>query len=177
MIPNLQSERLKLRPFKPEDAARVQKLAGEKIIAEMTENIPHPYQDGMAEAWIDEHESWYQNRVAAVFAMVIRQTDELIGAISFTQIEEQTGNLGYWVGLPYWGNGYCTEASGLLLEFGFNQFGLSQIYARHLAKNPASGRVITKNGFHYLRDEVVAGRNVKHYELKKLQWQSLHKTQ
>lgn len=173
MIPRLDTERLILRPFKAEDAPRVQLLAGEKIIADMTENIPHPYLDAMAEEWIGLHENWYKNRTAVVFAIVVRETGELIGAVSITQVSGQAGNLGYWIGLPYWGQGYCTEASMRILEFGFNHYALSRIDARHLAENPASGRVITKSGFQYVRDDVSAERAVKHYRLEREEWQSL----
>lgn len=173
MIPTLDTERLILRPFKAEDAPRVQLLAGEKIIADMTENIPHPYLDGMAEEWIRLHDVWYKNRTAVVFSIVIRETGELIGAVSITQISGQTGNLGYWIGLPYWGQGYCTEASMRILEFGFNHYALSCIDARHLAENPASGRVITKSGFQYVGDDIDAERAVKYYRLEKQEWQCI----
>ncbi|MBU1619667.1 MAG: GNAT family N-acetyltransferase [Gammaproteobacteria bacterium] len=170
MIPTLETKRLILRPFNAEDAPGVQLLAGEKIIADMTENIPHPYLDGMAEEWIGLHDVWCKSGTAVVFAIVIRESGELIGAVSITQISGQSGNLGYWIGLPYWGQGYCTEASMRILEFGFNHYALSRIDARHLAGNPASGRVITKSGFQYLRDDVGAEPGVKYYKLERQEW-------
>jgi ribosomal-protein-alanine N-acetyltransferase len=175
MIPTLETERLILRPFKAEDAQRVQLLAGEKIIADMTENIPHPYLDGMAEGWIGLHDAWCKNRAAVVFAIVIRESGELIGAVSITQISGQSGNLGYWIGLPYWGQGYCTEASMRILEFGFNHYALSRIDARHLSENPASGKVITKSGFQYVSDDVVAEPGVKYYKLERQEWLCISK--
>ncbi|WP_240220913.1 GNAT family N-acetyltransferase [Rheinheimera hassiensis] len=175
MIPTVYSEKLILRPFQPEDASKVQALAGEKVIAEMTDNVPHPYLDGMAEEWIGKHQSWYRNRVAIVFAILTRETCELIGAISITEICELSGNLGYWIGLPYWGKGYCSEASQRIIEFGFSEFGLSLICAKHLTENLASGKVIKKSGFKYLKNVVVGGRELQYYELEKAQWQSDNK--
>ena len=52
MQPNIETNRLVLRPFRLSDSERVAHLAGEKVIAEMTANIPHPYESNMAVEWI-----------------------------------------------------------------------------------------------------------------------------
>ena len=57
--------------------------------------------------------------------------------------------LGYWIGKPYWSKGYCTEAAGALLDYGFKVLELNRIQARHLVSNPASGRVMQKLGMSY----------------------------
>jgi RimJ/RimL family protein N-acetyltransferase len=54
--------------------------------------------------------------------------------------------LGYWIGRPYWGNGYCTEAGQAILEYGFQALNLNRIHAYHFKRNPASGRVMQKFG-------------------------------
>ena len=54
--------------------------------------------------------------------------------------------LGYWLAEPFWNNGFVTEAVGRLLAFGFQELKLNKIYATHLLHNPASGRVMIKNG-------------------------------
>lgn len=58
----------------------------------------------------------------------------------------QLCELGYWVGKPFWGKGYCTEAARELLRYGFETLGINRIQARHMVKNPASGRVMEKIG-------------------------------
>jgi len=55
--------------------------------------------------------------------------------------------LGYWIGLPFWGKGICTEAGKLVQEYAFETLGLKRLHARHLARNPSSGRVLEKLGF------------------------------
>ncbi|WP_196158668.1 GNAT family N-acetyltransferase [Reinekea sp. G2M2-21] len=170
MLPTLKTNRLTLRPYQLSDAKSVQRLAGEKIIADMTANIPHPYRKGMAEEWISNHQGWFESGKAIALAIELNSTGEHLGTISLTQIEDASGNLGYWVGVPFWGKGYCTEAATALIQYGFDQFGLTLIYARHLPENPASGRVMIKNGFVYQGDVGVGERQLKHYELHKVDW-------
>ena len=129
------------------DAGRVQRLAGDRAVADTTLNIPHPYEDGMAEQWISNHRHWFERHEQAVFAIVLRAEDALIGAMGFLiNMENQRAELGYWIGRPYWNGGYCTEAARAMLRFGFEQLGLNRIYAHHFARNPASGRVMQKIG-------------------------------
>ena len=173
MLPILLSKRLALRPFKLSDAATVQKLAGNKILADMTANIPHPYLDGMAEQWISKHPKWFESKQTVALAIELVESGELIGAISIAEIDAATGDLGYWIGQPYWGNGYCTEATTAILDYAFNDLKLDLVYARHLPENPASGKVMTNNGFTYINQTPVGERLLKHYELSKAQWLQL----
>ena len=150
MIPTLSTPRLTLRAFKQEDAPTVQKLAGAWEIAETTGNIPHPYEDGVAEAWIRSQPERFDRGEIANFAMTLTETSELIGAIGLVfHADQHMAELGYWVGVPYWGRGYCTEAAQELLHYGFKQRNLNRIFARHMTKNPASGRVMQKIGMKY----------------------------
>lgn len=144
--PVLYSPRLALRPFELGDAAVVQELAGDKAIAETTLNIPHPYADGMAESWIAGHEEQLREG-HVVFAITRRASHDLIGAIGL-RIDAVSGKaeLGYWIGVPYWNEGYATEAARRLVEYAFEHLSLNRVAARHFARNPASGRVMHKIG-------------------------------
>ena len=74
----------------------------------------------------------------------------LIGVIDTAIISRhKTGGIGYWIGKPYWNNGYCTEAAQAVIGFGFEVMGLNRISATHFASNPASGRVLQKAGMKY----------------------------
>jgi len=166
--PILPTNRLMLRPFSLTDAPRVQLLAGDRLVSVMTVNIPYPYADGLAEQWISTHAASYQSGEALIYAITLAHNDELIGTVSLTQRTSADANLGYWIGVPYWGQGYCTEAAAALIEFGFKQCGIPLIYARHLQANPASGRVMLKNGFRHIRtlslDIHGATQVLEHYE-------------
>ncbi len=130
-----------------DDAAEVQQLAGDRDIAATTLLIPHPYEDGMAEEWISTHRDGFDSGRQVVFAIVLTTEKRLIGAIGldFNQ-EHHRAEMGYWIGKPYWSQGYCTEAAEMLLRYGFSQLGLNRITAHHFASNAASGRVMRKIG-------------------------------
>lgn len=145
--PTIETERLMLRPFRLSDAPVVQLLAGEREIADTTLNIPHPYENGMAEEWIAGHKLAYEDGKAATFAIVLREDGGLVGAIGL-RIDRgfDKAELGYWVGKSFWNRGYATEAAKALLAFGFDELRLNRIHAAHLARNPSSGRVMQKAG-------------------------------
>ncbi|HZL99458.1 MAG TPA: GNAT family N-acetyltransferase, partial [Planctomycetota bacterium] len=146
-LPTLAGPRVVLRPFVLADASDVQRLAGERDIAATTALIPHPYEDGMAEAWIATHADRFARDEAATFAVTLGATGELLGAISLQiRREHARAELGYWIGKPYWGRGYCTEAGGLVLRFAFEELRLARVFAAHFKSNEASGRVLQRLG-------------------------------
>ena len=65
------------------------------------------------------------------------------------QTADERAELGYWVGKPFWGQGYCTEAAQAVIAYGFQTLGLNRIQAHHFGRNPASGRVMQKLGMRY----------------------------
>ncbi len=149
VYPSLTTERLLLRPFRSEDAVEVQRLAGDYAVAATTLRIPHPYEDGMAEQWIATLEPAFEKGEQVALAITSREDGRLLGAIGLTlDAANQSAELGYWIGKPYWGCGYATEAARALVHFGFGQLGLNRVYARHFAHNPASGRVLQKAGLY-----------------------------
>jgi ribosomal-protein-alanine N-acetyltransferase len=163
--PTLRTERLILRPFAAADAEIVQVLAGDRLVADTTLLIPHPYPAGAAETFISGVTKDWAEKKSAVFAMVWEATGEVYGAIGLS-IEQKhaRAELGYWVGVPYWGKGICTEAAQRILQFGFEKLALHKIHAHHFSRNAASGRVMQKIGMKHeghLRQHV---RKWDHYE-------------
>lgn len=154
MIPALKTGRLILSAFTAADSNAVETLAGEEAIARGTANIPHPYPPGAALAWIATHAPAYANGDGVTFA--VRQKDHtLIGCVNLgiTKSDERA-ELGYWLGVPYWNQGFTTEAARACIDFGFSHLKLHKITARHFAFNPSSGRVMQKLGMQregYLR--------------------------
>lgn len=79
------------------------------------------------------------------YAIVLKETEKMIGTIDF-RIEEthKKAELGYTVNKDYWGKGYATEAGKMLIQLGFEVFGLQRIFAFHDVRNPASGKVMER---------------------------------
>ena len=149
-LPTLTTEHLVLRPFALSDAADVQRLAGDGAVADTTLNIPHPYPDGAAEQWISSHVACFQRREIMTLAITLRASGELAGCISLRLNDTHNrAELGYWMGVPYWNQGYCSEAARAVIAYGFEQMALNRIFAHHLTRNPASGRVMQKAGMAY----------------------------
>jgi RimJ/RimL family protein N-acetyltransferase len=148
--PRLETERLILRPFAISDAAVVQQLAGAREVAATTLNIPHPYEDGMAEQWIGTHREEFENGGLVNFAIVVRKSNALCGCIGLSiNRAHARAELGYWIGVPYWNNGYCTEAAEVVVGYAFETMKLHRIYSSHIGSNRASGRVMEKIGMQY----------------------------
>lgn len=146
-MPVLTTERLRLRPFTLLDAPAIQSLAGAREVAAGTLRIPHPYPDGLAEAWVLSQRGAYERGEELALAVVRLDDGALVGAIGLAFAREDGhAELGYWIGVPYWGQGYATEAARALVAYGFLSLELQRIHARHFASNPASGRVLRKIG-------------------------------
>jgi RimJ/RimL family protein N-acetyltransferase len=138
-----------LRPFAPEDAPELQRLAGLRDVADTMISIPHPYPDGEAARSIARYAGELREGRAAHCAITLRQRGQIIGAIELRDIdpEHSQAELSLWIAPPWWNQGYATEAVGAMLQFGFEQVGVNRIYAHHMTRNPASGRVLAKTGF------------------------------
>jgi ribosomal-protein-alanine N-acetyltransferase len=145
--PSLRTARLVLGPFDLKDVPELQRLAGAREIADTTISIPHPYDRSHAVAWIEG-----QGKEAALgraVSLAVRLPDQiLIGAAGLRDIdpEHRQAELGFWIGREWWGKGYAREAAGALIRYGFESLGLNRIYAHHMTRNPASGRVLLAAG-------------------------------
>jgi RimJ/RimL family protein N-acetyltransferase len=160
--PTLPAARLLLRPFALSDAADVQRLAGDRSVADTTLRIPHPYPDGAAEEWIATHAPGFGAGTLADFAITLRSSGELVGTIGLI-IERgaDRAELGYWIGAGSRNLGYCTEAGHAVIDYGFQSLDLNKICAHHFKRNPASGRVLQKLG---MRLEGEQAQHVKKWD-------------
>lgn len=148
--PTLVTERLKLRPFTSDDAEAVTALVSDRRIAIDTLAIPHPYERSMAESWLAGHAEAFARGESATFAVVAADSGTLVGCVGLAiNREHRRAEIGWWVGVPYWGRGYCTEAAAAVMRWAFGAFDLHRIDAHHLTRNAASGRVMQKLGMRH----------------------------
>jgi RimJ/RimL family protein N-acetyltransferase len=144
---SIETRRLLLRRFELSDAADVQRLANDKRVVSNLRSLPYPYEYGEAMRWIGTQQDNFKNGKSANFAITSLNSGDVLGSIGLLIDKvNESAELGYWLGVEYWGNGYCTEAAAAVLQYGFERLKLHRICAHHMLRNPASGRVLQKIG-------------------------------
>lgn len=150
MRPILTTERLVLRPFTAADADAVTAIVSDREIAANTLSIPHPYERPMAERWLATQEDAFMRGESVTFAVTVRDDGALVGCIGLMiERDHRRAEMGYWMARDRWSQGYGTEASSAVLRHAFEQLGLHRVFAHHLTRNPASGRIMQKIGMRH----------------------------
>ena len=143
--PVLETERLILRAPRIEDAKAIAKLANDRRIAENTARIPHPYGLADAKAYI----AWANETRSETAFLVTLDDDVIIGACGVGQVEGENPEIGYWIGVRYWGQGFATEAARAVIDYAFERFDYDALHSSARVTNPASRRVLEKCGFQW----------------------------
>ena len=118
----IETARLRVRPYRDDDLADLVALAGNWEIARWVGTIPHPYTEADGREWIARVQENHATGRPRRFAIAFKKTDPLIGGVG---LDGSTGDgseepaLGYWLGQPYWGNGYAREAAAAVIDYGF----------------------------------------------------------
>jgi len=145
----INTTRLQLRLPRLSDAVDIQICAEEFQIADTMISIPHPYPDGEANRYIQHCLQEYKQKTAICFVILEKQQKQFCGILELRAIdmEHQQAEISFWIRSSQWGKGFMTEVLQVAISFGFEQLGLNRLYAYHMTRNPASGRVLEKNGF------------------------------
>ncbi|MCE1252870.1 MAG: GNAT family N-acetyltransferase [Anaerolineae bacterium] len=135
-----------LRPWAVTDAQAIVKYGNNrKVWANLRDGFPSPYTPQAAQAFLAKMEQQSPRTFLAIVT-----PDEAVGGIGISinqDVHRFTAELGYWLGEPFWGRGWMSEAVKLFCEAAFVEFGLNRIYAEPYAVNKGSTRVLEKAGF------------------------------
>lgn len=173
--PILVTERLVLRPPHQDDIPELADLANSRRIAEMLGRMPHPYSEQDARNFVDNARSG--ERSGCNYAVSLAGNGAFVGCAGLHGGPDGL-ELGYWIGEPYWGSGYATEAAHALVDLAFRASAIGRLYVQCRVSNTASRRVIHKCGFQYsgqgMLESLSAGRvPVERYVLDRRTWVSL----
>lgn len=141
-----ETPRLALREFSEADIPELVPLIGAQQVAATTLRIPHPYEETHAREFLASVAKENELRLA----IRLRSDGRLVGGVGLhPEMQHRRAELGYWIGVPFWGNGYATEAARELVRQGFETVKLNRIFASHFEGNEASARVLRKVGMRH----------------------------
>lgn len=139
-----------IREWKIEDKTDLSlNLNNKNILNNLRDGLPYPYTESDAEGYIKAMLSADKSKTFA-FAIVV--DEKVIGSIGVFRCENihfRTAEMGYYIGEPYWGNGYMTSAVKQCCRYVFDNSDIIRIFAQPFANNIASCRVLEKVGFQY----------------------------
>jgi RimJ/RimL family protein N-acetyltransferase len=139
----LKTERLILRAPHRDDGKAIVRVAGDRRVAENTLRLPHPYRTDDAERFLAA-----VNRQDGEATFVTTLDGELIGVCGVAMREDKA-EIGFWLGVPFWGAGYATEATRAAIDYAFNDLGHQALAAGARVSNPVARRVLEKCGFQW----------------------------
>jgi RimJ/RimL family protein N-acetyltransferase len=145
----IRTERLILRPWTEEDEEGLVELANNWNVARnLSDAFPHPYTRESARQWVASQTAT-DAAPARHFAIVFEgRAVGSVGLVPKTDIFRCAMELGYWIGEPFWGRGFASEAVRAVVRWAFATYPeVAAIQARHFASNPDSGRVLARCGF------------------------------
>lgn len=146
----LETERLLLRPFALSDAPDLRHLLSDPAVSGTLLDANGPLALDDAERMIAAWQAASAAGAALVFAIVRRASATLIGCVDLQLTpEHQRGEIAYWIGRPYWWQGYASEAARRVVRCGFDDLELNRIHARCLRRSEAAARVLEKAGLRY----------------------------
>ena len=140
----LETERLMLRRPTLADVKAITSLANDRRIAENTRRLPHPYVHDHAVRFVNA-----QADVGRETVFLIERDYQPIGMVGIDWPLPDAPELGYWLGVDHWGQGFATEAARAVIDFTFEEFDIEHLISGARVANPASRNVLEKCGFQW----------------------------
>lgn len=154
MHAGFETRRLVLRPFELTDAPDIARMAGDREVARMIGSVTCPYPVIAAELWVLTVRAGWDRKRPPNYAFAVTTRDGAVAGSCgmFKRRGAADWEIGYWIGRPFWGQGFASEAGAGVMHWARTELGASRFIARHFVDNPASGRVLEKLGFAYTGD-------------------------
>jgi len=147
----LSTTRLILRDIKKTDAGSILKYINNLMVSRYLLVVPFPYTKKDANWWVNNcaENQKKKPRISYELGITIKPKNEIIGGVGVSKIDEfqGTAEIGYWLGEPYWRNGYMSEAAEKIIDFAFNDLKLRKLKIPAFAVNKASNGLARKLGF------------------------------
>jgi 8-oxo-dGTP diphosphatase len=146
----LKTERLTLRPLRPNDAEALHRLVNDWEVTRTLAEIPYPYPRSLADEWIDSTVAQLAEGTAYHLAITGKEgrKETIVGVVGLrVDTARRVGRLGYWVGRAYWKHGVATEAVNRLTSWAFANLPLDVIAAEVTEGNDGSCKVLRRVGF------------------------------
>jgi RimJ/RimL family protein N-acetyltransferase len=140
----LETGRLTLRRPTLADVKAIAHLANDRRIAENTRRLPHPY---CPEHAVEFVRAIAGDRRETVF--LIEHNHTPVGMVGINWREQDSPELGYWLGFEHWGQGFGTEAARAAIDFFFEEFELDHLFSSARVANPSSRNILEKCGFQW----------------------------
>ncbi|MDT4761619.1 GNAT family N-acetyltransferase [Sphaerochaeta sp. PS] len=165
----LESERLHFRHFSAHDAQDLFEYAGDE---ETVRYLTWPRHKSVQESEEIIHKLLSNDQT---YAIVLKQTDKVVGCIDLRLLTETQASFGYVLNRAYWNQGFMSEALHCMLDYLFEELGMGEVESCHEKENQASGRVMTKCGMrwtHLALGETMFGKvsDNQHYSITREQW-------
>ena len=145
----IRTARLTLRPFVEGDIDAMVALLNDWEVSQWLAVPPYPYRRADARFYVDHVRANHEAGNAIEFAIAVTDVDAVVGSVGLKRScgDAEGAALGYWLGQPYWGHGYASEAVKAIVAYGFGTLGLRRIEAETDPENERSAHVLLKMGF------------------------------
>ena len=170
----LETERLMLRKPTLADVKAITHLANDRRIAENTRRLPHPYLQDHAVEFVRAMANAPRETV-----FLIENNRTPIGVVGIDWRQPDAPELGYWLGVEHWGQGFATEAARALIDFTFEECDAERLVSGARVANPASRNILEKCGFQWSGVElhrfesIASSTPVDRFRLSRGVWSSL----
>lgn len=155
----MQTNRILLRRWQESDAEALFQCASDPEVGPRAGWTPHKSKEDS----LNIIRTIFHNNT--MWAIVLIETNQIVGCVGYLPkgctnipIDDNSGEVGYWIARPYWNKGICTEALLLLINYCFQEKGFSTLWGTHFIDNPASGKVMEKCGFQPTDEETTCSQ-------------------